>query len=66
MDVRAISSKIRMGRFLWLDEKAQKSYLLGLNKKIAEGYFTSDQILTRIVDEMAPVFNDSVEDDHSN
>ena len=51
------------GRFLWMDQKAKKRYLALLNKKIAEGYFSSDQILVRLVEEMAPVFNEFLDDD---
>ena len=46
-----------------MDQKARKRYLAALNKKIAEGYFSSDQILVRLVEEMAPVFNDFLDDD---
>ena len=63
MDVRNDSSKIRLGRFLWMDEKARMRYLAALKKKIAEGYFSSDQIIVRLVDEMAPVFNDFLDND---
>jgi hypothetical protein len=63
MDVRPVSPNIRNGRFLWMDEKEQKRYLAVLNKKITEGFFASDQILSRLVDEMAPVFNDFLDGD---
>ena len=46
-----------------MDQKAKKRYLASLNKKIAEGYFSSDQILVRLVEEMAPVFNEFLDDD---
>jgi hypothetical protein len=65
MDVRTVSPNIRNGRFLWMDEKEQKRYLAVLNKKIAEGFYTSDQILSRLVDEMAPVFNDFLDGDNA-
>jgi len=63
MDVRKESPNIRTGRFLWMDEKSRKRYLAALNKKIAEGFFSSDIIITRLVDEMAPVFNDFLDSD---
>ncbi len=63
MDVRTVSPKIRSGRFLWMDDKSKKRYLTVLNKKIADGFYTSDRILSRIVDEMAPVFNDFLDGD---
>ena len=55
------SPNIRKGQFLWMDPVQQKSYLEKLRKKIADHYFASDAIITKIVEEMAPVFSDSVE-----
>jgi hypothetical protein len=61
MDARKNSPNIRTGRFLWMEEKAKKRYLTVLRKKITEGYFSSNRILIRLVDEIAPVFNDSLD-----
>jgi hypothetical protein len=63
MDVRNDSPNSRAGRFLWMDEKARKRYLAVLNKKIAKGYFSSDPILSKLVEDMAPVFNDFLDGD---
>jgi hypothetical protein len=52
-------SSIRRGRFLWLPEPARKTYLKTLKVKIAKGYFTSDSILSQIVDELAPLYIDA-------
>jgi hypothetical protein len=43
-----------------MDEKSRKSYLSKLAKKISEGYFYSETILSKVVDELAPVFDDTV------
>jgi hypothetical protein len=53
-------SKIRKGRFLWMDREPQKEFVDTLKQKISDGFFTSDQVLNCIVDEMAPVLNDAV------
>ena len=63
MDVRNASPNSKAGRFLWMDEKAKKRYLSELQRKIGEGYFSSEQILVKIVDEMAPVFSDYIDGD---
>jgi hypothetical protein len=55
-----VSPNIRTGRFLWMDEKSRNNYLSVLSKKISEGYFSSEMILTKVVDEIAPVFDDSI------
>jgi hypothetical protein len=43
-----------------MDEKSRNKYLSVLSKKISEGYFSSEMILTKVVDEIAPVFDDSI------
>jgi hypothetical protein len=65
MDARIRSLNIRKGRFLWMQEKAQKRYLAMLKKRIGEGYFSSDNILASLVDEIAPVFNDFLDHEFS-
>jgi hypothetical protein len=57
---------MKIGRFLWMEEKEKKRYLAILRKKITEGFFSSDKILLQLVDEMAPAFSDSIEEDYSN
>jgi hypothetical protein len=52
-------SAIRRGRFLWLPEPARNDYLDSLKDKIAKGYFSSDTILSQIVDDLAPLYADS-------
>ncbi len=54
---------LRQGQFHWMNEPAKKSYLSMLKKRIDEGYYFSDKVVTRIVDEIAPVLNDCVEQD---
>jgi hypothetical protein len=59
------SPNIRSGRFLWMDEHSKRQYLAVLNKKIIEGYFTSERILSKIVEEIAPVFSEHLDNDVS-
>ncbi|MBD3420570.1 MAG: hypothetical protein GF398_10680 [Chitinivibrionales bacterium] len=54
-------SNIRKGRFINLDEDSQQSYLNELSRKIENGYYFSDRIMEKIVDEIAPVFQDHLE-----
>jgi len=56
-------SKVRKGKFLWMDEAERKAYLDALNRKIASGYFYSEPILTRIVDEIAPVIEETIDNE---
>ena len=54
----------RLGKFLWLNsEEEQQKYLNGLREKIASGFYTSDSVLTSLVEEIAPTLSDSVDVD---
>jgi hypothetical protein len=63
MDRSNSATAIRKGRFLWMDESSRKSYIEALNRKIAEGYFFSDTILTKVVDDLAPIMGEAVDND---
>jgi hypothetical protein len=54
------SAHSHIGRFMWMDDSAKKEYLSSLNKKISEGYYSSDRILSNIVEDLAPVFDKNV------
>jgi hypothetical protein len=60
METKNDSLNNRKGKFLWMEPRAKENYLDALKKKIAEGYFYSDKILSKVVDELAPVLNDNV------
>ena len=53
---------IRKGRFLWADAKEQKTFLFQLKSKIEEGYYDSDKVIGKIVEELAPVFETSIDE----
>ena len=52
---------IHKGQFLWRSPGEQGLYLKSLRKKISENYFFSETILSKIVEEIAPVIDDAVE-----
>ena len=54
---------LRQGQFLWMDDPAKRSYLSSLKKKIEEGYYSSEKVISRIVEEIAPVIDDVVDTD---
>jgi hypothetical protein len=53
-----LSPNIRSGKFLWMDEDSKRRYLCKLHDRIDKGYYFSDSILTKVVDEIAPVMDD--------
>jgi hypothetical protein len=59
------SPNIKTGRFLWMNEKSRKQYLTALQKKISEGYYCSENTLAKVVEELAPIFNENVNYDTS-
>jgi len=54
------AANTRKGQFLWMEETDRESYVSILKKKITEGYFNSDAILMKIVEELAPVMADTI------
>ena len=48
----------RKGQFLWKEPEAQQTYLQIIRKRIADGYYFSDTIFSKVVDEIAPVLED--------
>ena len=49
---------LRQGQFLWREKDAQAEYVTRLKLKIANGFYFSDKVIGRIVDDMAPVFSE--------
>lgn len=64
MKTSSPNPSLRQGRFLWMDEPDQRKYLTELKKKIADGFYSSDKVISRIVEEIAPVLNEIA--DHNN
>jgi hypothetical protein len=52
-------SNVRQGRFVGMPERAREDYLKDLKQKISDGYFFKDAILSRVADELAPVYEET-------
>ncbi len=51
---------LRRGQFIWRDEAAQKRYVESITGRIQAGYYSSDRVLSKIVEELAPALSESV------
>jgi hypothetical protein len=63
MKIPPSNPSIRQGRFQWMDDSAKNKYISVIKKRIADGYYFSEKVITQVVDEIAPVVNDTVEQD---
>jgi len=51
----------RLGKFLWMDsDSAQDDYLRQLKSKIASGYYSSDMVISSIIEDIAPSISNSI------
>ncbi|NLL14731.1 MAG: hypothetical protein GX267_15110 [Fibrobacter sp.] len=55
-----VHNSIKKGRFLWMESPAKEKYVASLKKKVESGYYFSELILTKIVDELAPIISEIV------
>ena len=44
-----------------MDDTAKKKYISIIKKRISDGYYFSEKVISQVVDEIAPVINDTVE-----
>lgn len=51
---------LRRGQFLWMEPAAQHRYLQNLKQRIAEGYYNTDRVFTKVVDDIAPVLEEII------
>ena len=52
----------RLGKFLWRNSKEdQEEYLNQLKSKIEQGFYSSEMVLSSLVEEIAPSLGDSVD-----
>ena len=56
-------STLRRGQFLWMDQAAQRRYLQNLKRRIAEGYYDSDRVFSKVVEDIAPVLEEIIAGD---
>lgn len=61
MEPHKESPNIRTGRFLWMDESERRQYLSDLRSRMDEGFFFREEIVSKIVEDIAPVLNDCME-----
>ncbi|HEX2957578.1 MAG TPA: hypothetical protein VHO70_12145 [Chitinispirillaceae bacterium] len=55
-----INYSARKGRFLWMESKAREEFMTLLKQRIESGYYFSESILAKIVDELAPIMAETV------
>jgi len=58
MNMQPHNPALRKGQFLWMDPSAQEAYLKKLKQRIADGYYYSEQIFTKVADELTPVLEE--------
>ncbi len=52
----------RLGKFLWREsDNEREDYLRQLKSKIASGFYSSDMVLSSIVDDLAPAVSNSID-----
>lgn len=63
MDTQLRNPALRQGQFIWMDEGPKNRYIEKLKKKINSGFYSSENVISKIVEEIAPVVNDTLEHD---
>jgi len=63
MEQASRNPSVRQGRFFGMDDDTKKKYISMIKRRITDGYYFSEKILTYVVDEIAPVLSESIEDD---
>jgi hypothetical protein len=58
MKALPLNPAVRKGQFLWMEPSAKETYLKKLKQRISDGYYFSEQIFTKIVDELTPVLEE--------
>jgi len=61
MAPQLFTSAIRKGKFLWMEVDAQRKYLSDLRTRIKSGYFSTDSVIDKVVEDLAPIFDQSTE-----
>jgi len=52
---------LRQGQFLWMDRDSKEHYLENLKRKISDGFYFSDTVISKIVEEIAPAIEECAE-----
>ena len=51
------TSEVRRGQFIWRPAETRQKYVEKFKKRVKEGYYSSDKIITSITDKLAPAFD---------
>lgn len=63
MNIPLRNPALRQGQFIWMEEGARNRYIADLKRKIKNGFYSSEKVLSKIVEEIAPVVDDTLEHD---
>lgn len=63
MDHQHSGCSLRKGQFLWMEPEARIAYLQKLKKRIADGYYYTDSVFSKIADEIAPILEEAASAD---
>ncbi len=58
MKMQERNPAIRQGQFLWMDDPERKQYIASLKKKISDGFYSSEKVISGVVDEIAPILHE--------
>jgi hypothetical protein len=49
---------LKRGQFLWMEPAAQRRYVQQLKKRISDGYYNSENVFSKVAEEIAPVLEE--------
>ncbi len=56
-------SGIKKGRFIWREKDEQQAYIKDFENKIESRYYFSEEVLTGIVERIAPMIGEAMDPD---
>jgi hypothetical protein len=59
MEPHRKNSANRKGQFLWMEPEAQYLYLTTLKERISQGYYFTDRVFSRVVEDIAPILEET-------
>lgn len=58
MELHVQNPGLRKGKFIWMEPSARICYVQSLKEKIRQGYYYSDIVVSKVVDEIAPILEE--------
>jgi hypothetical protein len=58
MDTGKQNTANRKGQFLWMEPSARTSYLQTLKKKISDGFYYSESVLSKVAEDLTPILEE--------